>query len=168
MEGDGRSLGVRALDRLKNQYTQPSATEIDLAITLKAILAPGNDIGRWKVKEGVEITGYLWDAKRCGSEGTNCHARDDLDRDTHIELVLDVMNEVRSRRVIVEVTTQWRYIMGEPGTDWSTRGLRDRFLVVGSNCVAGCCLTPSTSGSQKTQRQGAQKTGGQPRGRFIQ
>jgi len=30
--------------------------------------------------------------------------------------------------LIVEVTPRWRYIMGERGTDWSTRGLRDRFL----------------------------------------
>jgi len=52
MEGDARSLGVRALDRLKNRYTVPRPTDVDSAITLEAILAPGYDIGRWKVKEG--------------------------------------------------------------------------------------------------------------------
>ena len=43
MDGDARSLGEPALDRLKNRYTEPSPTDIDPAITLEAILAPGND-----------------------------------------------------------------------------------------------------------------------------
>ena len=128
MEGDGRSLGVRALDRLKNRYTQPSSEQIDSRITLEAILVPGNDISRWKVKEGAEIVGYVSDVKRGGIEGTNCHAKDDPDRDTHIELVLDPMHSDSSARMIVEVTPRWRYIMRERGTDWSTRALRDQFL----------------------------------------
>jgi hypothetical protein len=128
MEGDARSLGVRALDRLKNRYTAPSARQIDSAITLEAILAPGNDISRWKVKEGVEIVGYVWDVKRGGIESTNCRARDDADRDTHIELVLDPMQNSGPARMIVEVTPRWRYIMRQRGTDWSTRTLRDQFL----------------------------------------
>jgi hypothetical protein len=128
MEGDARSLGVQAMDRLKNRYTQPNPGQIDSGITLAAILAPGNDISRWKVKEGAEIVGYVWDVKRGGIEATNCRARDDADRDTHIELVLDPMHNGGSARVIVEVTPRWRYIMRERGADWSTRGLRDRFL----------------------------------------
>ena len=128
MEGDARSLGVRALDRLKNRYTQPNPEQIDSRITLAAILAPGNDISRWKVKVGAEITGYVWDVKRGGVESTNCSARDDADRDTHIELVLNPMHNGGSARMIVEVTPRWRFLMRERGTDWSTRALRDRFL----------------------------------------
>jgi len=128
IEGDARSLGVRALDRLKNRYTAPSPANTGSRITFEAILAPGNDISRWKVKEGAEITGYVWDVKRGGIESTNCHARDDPDRDTHIELVLDPMHSGGSGRMIVEVTPRWRYIMGERGTDWSTRALRHQFL----------------------------------------
>lgn len=128
MEGDARSLGARALDRLKNRYTQPSPEQIDSRITLAAILAPGDDISRWKVKEGAEIVGYVWDVKRGSIETTNCRARDDLDRDTHIELVLDPMHSGSSARMIVEVTPRWRYIMHERGDDWSTRALRDQYL----------------------------------------
>jgi len=128
IEGDARSLGVRALDRLKNRYTGASPTDIDSAITLQGILALGNDIGRWKVKEGAEIVGYVWDVKRGGIEGTNCHARDDADRDTHIELVLDLMHNDGSARMIVDVTPRWRYIMREWGSDRFTRALRDQFL----------------------------------------
>jgi hypothetical protein len=129
MEGDAHSLGVRARDRLKNRYTAPGPTDMDSAITLEAILAPGNDISRWKVKEGAEIIGYVSDVKRGGIESTNCHARDDADRDTHIELVLDPMQPRGSfLPMIVEVTPRWRYLMSQRGIDWTTRGLRDRFL----------------------------------------
>lgn len=128
MEGDARALGVRALDRLKNRYTQPGPEQIDSTITLAAILARGNDISRWKVKEGAEIVGYVWDVKPGGIESTNCRARDDADRDTHIELVLDPMHSDSSARMIVEVTPRWRYMMRERGADWSTRALRDQFL----------------------------------------
>jgi hypothetical protein len=66
--------------------------------------------------------------KRGGVESTNCRARDDLDRDTHIELVLDPMHSDSSARMIVELTPRWRYVMRERGTDWSTPALRDQFL----------------------------------------
>jgi hypothetical protein len=128
LEGDARSLGVRALDQLKNRYTAPSPADMDSAITLEAIVAPGKDISRWKVKEGAEIVGYASDVKRGGFEATNCHARDDADRDTHIELLLDPMHSGSSPPMIVEVTPRWRYLMNQRGVDWSTRALRDRFL----------------------------------------
>jgi hypothetical protein len=128
MEGDARSPGVRALDRLKNRYTAPRAEDMDSAITLEAILAPGNDISRWKVKEGAEVVGYVWDVKRGGVESANCQARGDPDRDTHIELALDPMHSGSSLRMIVEVTPRWRYLMNARGMDWSTRALRDQFL----------------------------------------
>jgi len=128
MEGDARSVAVQALDRLKNRYTAPGQNEIDPKITLEEILAPGNDVSRWKVKRGAAIVGYVWDVKRGGIESANCHERDDADRDTHIELVDDPMSGGASRRMIVEVTPRWRYIMNQRGVDWSTRTLRDRFL----------------------------------------
>jgi hypothetical protein len=55
MEGDARSPGVQALNRLKNRYAAPQ--QIDPAITFAAILALGRDTGRWKVKQGAEIVG---------------------------------------------------------------------------------------------------------------
>jgi hypothetical protein len=85
MEGDARSPGVQASNRLKNRYTAPQ--QIDPAITLVAMLAPGRDTGRWKVKQGAEIVGYVSDVKVGGIESTNCHARAAEQRDTHIELV---------------------------------------------------------------------------------
>ncbi len=127
MEGDARSPAVRALNRLKNRVTAP-APEINPGVTLAAMLAPGNDIGRWKVRYGAEITGYVHDLKAGGIETVNCGARDPRDRDTHIELVLDPMDSGATRRVIVEVTPRWRAIMAARGVNWSSRALRDRLL----------------------------------------
>jgi hypothetical protein len=128
MEGDARSPAVRALNRLKNRYTAPSPEQINPKITLATILAPGNDIGRWKVKDGAQIVGYVFDVKPGGIETVNCHARNLADRDTHIELVLDPMNTRAANRMIVEVTPRWRVLMGTQGMDWSTRALRDKLL----------------------------------------
>lgn len=128
MEGDARSPAVKALNRLKNRYTAPTPEEINPKVTLAAILAPGYDIGRWKVNYGAAITGYVYDVKVGGVETVNCHATNPQYRDTHIELVSDPMDNGEIRRVIVEVTPRWRAIEAANGTDWSTRALRDRFL----------------------------------------
>ena len=58
-----------------------------------------------------QFIGYVSDMKRGGIEATKCHARDDADRDTHIELVLDPMHSGNSLPMIVEVTPRWRYLM---------------------------------------------------------
>jgi hypothetical protein len=128
MEGDARSAAVRALNRLKNRYTAPMPEQINPKITLASILAPGDDIGRWRVSQGATITGYVYDVKPGRIETVNCHAWDLADRDTHIELVLDPMNTGAAKRMIVEVTPRWRVLMGAQGVDWSTRALRDKFL----------------------------------------
>jgi hypothetical protein len=128
MEGEARNPAVKALNRLKNRYAAPRPNEINSAITLAAILAPGNDLGRWKVKYGAEIVGYVHDVKPGGIESVNCHAGDVRDWDTHIELVLNPMDTSARRPVIVEVTPRWRAIMASRGADWSTRALRDYFL----------------------------------------
>jgi hypothetical protein len=49
-EGDARSPGVQALNRLKNRYT--AREHIDPAITLAAILAPGRDTGALEGETG--------------------------------------------------------------------------------------------------------------------
>lgn len=128
MDGDAQSAAVIALNRLKNRYTPPTLEEINPRVTLAAMLAPGFDTGRWKVKYGAEIIGYVYDVKVGGIETVNCRARDPQYRDTHIELVADPMNSGETRRIIVEVTPRSRAIENEKGVDWSTRRLRDKFL----------------------------------------
>jgi hypothetical protein len=108
------------------------------------MLAPGSDPGRWKVKQGAEITGYGCDVKVGGIEPTNCGARAVERRDTHIELVLDPMAGATTERVIVEVTPRWRAMMALKG--WT--GRRGHYAtdgwVGGSRSKVGCYTTWST------------------------
>lgn len=125
MEGDAHAANVMALNRLKNRYTEP--TTINPKVTLKAMLEPGDDRTRWKVKDGAEVVGYVADVKVGGIETCNCHARKPDDRDTHIELCLNPMDG-ESKRVIVEVTPRWRAMMKAKGVDWTTKALRSALL----------------------------------------
>ena len=125
MEGDAKLPHVAALNRLKNRFTAPPV--INPAITLQAILAPGDDRTRWKVRDGAEVVGYVSDVKVGGVETCNCHARRPDDRDTHIELVQDPMDG-SAPRLIVEVTPRWRAIMAARGIDWRTDAIRRAFL----------------------------------------
>ena len=65
-------------------------------------------------------------------ESTNCHAKDDLDCDTHIEMVLDPIKGDASARMIVEVTPRWRFPMSERGMDWAPGRAGTGFRDIGS------------------------------------
>jgi hypothetical protein len=106
-----RPRGGLALHRLKNRYTAPQPGEINPAITMAALVAPGDDTNRWRNNEAAEITGYVWEVK------------DQADGDTHIELVPNP--EHPEQKAIVEVTPRWRAIMAQQGVDWSTAALRN-------------------------------------------
>jgi len=127
LEGDASSYAVRELNRLKNRTTIPEPQQLDPAVTLAAMLEPGDDRGRWNDHHAAEITGYVWDVKVGGVETVNCRATDPQHRDTHIELVLDPMNGAEDHRVIVEVTPRIRVLAEQRGEDWSTSALRDHF-----------------------------------------
>ena len=128
MEGDAKSASVQDLNRLKNRYHAPAPEDFDRSAALLVMLAPGSDENRWQDTKAAEVIGYVHDVKVGGVESCNCHAKDPLYRDTHIELVLDPMKAGGSQRLIVEVTPRWRHMMQEKGVDWMTRGLRKALL----------------------------------------
>lgn len=115
MQGNAKTARVQELDRLKNRDTAP--TQIDPAITLKAILAPGNDEHRWKNSEGATIEGYVVEVLPGGIEAANYRARKWKYRDTHIALVLDPARRAPNKRMIVEVTPRCRAKMAAKGVD---------------------------------------------------
>lgn len=127
IEGDASNPAVRELNRLKNRTTAPDPQQIDPAVTLAALVEPGDDRSRWSDRRAAEITGYVQDVKVGGVETVNCRATDPEHRDTHIELVLDPMNASEGHRVIVEVTPRMRALAEQRGEDWSTSALRDHF-----------------------------------------
>ena len=113
---------------LKNRTTVPKPADLDSAVTLAALTAPGNDRGRFNTRKAVTITGYVADVKIGGVESVNCHARDAIDRDTHIELTLEPDNADEAKHVIAEVMPRWRALLDQQGQNWSTSMLRQKLL----------------------------------------
>ena len=127
VKGDAVRSGVRTLNQLKNRVAAPSARDIDSAVTLQALLAPGDDRGRWSERRAATVVGYVRDVKLGGVETVNCFARTPDHRDTHIELVTDPANGGHLP-LIVEITPWWRRHAASGGTNWSTDSLRAALL----------------------------------------
>lgn len=129
LEGNAVQAFRQASNRLKNRVATPAAGDIDAAITLQAMLQPGSDANRWNSARAARITGFVVDVKAGGTETVNCGATSVLQRDTHIELLIDPNSTAKNRRVIVEVTPRWRAFVGEhQGANWSTAALKTQLL----------------------------------------
>jgi hypothetical protein len=126
-EGDAKKLSVKASNPLKNRMLAATPSEFH-TVGLDAILAEGDDHDRWSSEDAAELVGYVYDVKPGGAETCNCHAEDKSNRDTHIELTPGPQDTAESRRIIVEVTPQWRRLMATAGKDWTTAGLRTSIL----------------------------------------
>jgi hypothetical protein len=122
MEGTAKGAAAKAIDKLKNRFVAPKKEEIDDSVSLAALLAPGDDEGRFDQNKGATIAGYVIDAKVGGIETCNCRAKDPIDRDTHIEMGFD-KKVPNTQKVIVEVTPRIRAQMKAKGEDWSTEAL---------------------------------------------
>ena len=127
-EGNAQDQRKLESNKLKNRNQFPEEKIFDTNITLEKILQPGNDKLRWNNNIAVRITGYVYEVKHGGPESCNCKAKNNYFHDTHIEIILDPMNEAKSKRFIVEVTPRLRDIMRKQGINWSTKSLRDKFL----------------------------------------
>ena len=121
LQGDAKQAEARALNPLKRRMAVPQPADIDKSVTLEAMLAPGDDRGRWSEQRAAEITAYVMDVKVGGIESVNCHTHSPLYRDTHIELTAGGSSP---EPLIVEVTPQWR----TQHPDWTTPALRRRLL----------------------------------------
>lgn len=51
--------GKRAINELKNRTALPTAAEFEARVTLAAMLAPGEDRGRWEDTRAAAIDGYI-------------------------------------------------------------------------------------------------------------
>jgi hypothetical protein len=110
----------KELNRKKNRYNIPTPANIDPEVTLAAMLAPGDDVGRFDDTKAVRIQGWVVNVLPGGVESCNCYATAHGDRDTHIELGL-TPDAGETERVIVEVTPRLRILMNQQqGIDWWT------------------------------------------------
>ena len=122
-KGDNSNAALIALDLQKNREIAPGTGEIDREVTLGAMLSPGNDIGRFDSTKGATVEGIAVRVKRGSKETCNCHAKDAIDQDTHIELALS-FDATPTQRVVVEVSPRLRKQMKDAGKDWSTGALQ--------------------------------------------
>src|ERR1043166_3753 len=122
-------------NKQNNRYDFPASRNV--AVTLRAMLARGNDVNRFTNGHGAQITGYVVSCVSGGGahrnppahSGKSCNngATDVHDTDTHIDVVLSPNDRaVKTRHVIVEVTPRVRELMRQRGTDWSTNTLASK------------------------------------------
>lgn len=119
--GDAKKATAAALDVLKNRATDPVI--VDPAITLEAMLAPRGDATRWQNSQAATITGYVIAVTEGSIETSNCHAKDALHRDTHLQIAL-TRRATATQAIVVEVTPRWRTAAKAAGLDWSTAALK--------------------------------------------
>src|SRR5262249_17216650 len=73
VEGTAKPQAGKVLNRLKNRTVAPHPDQIDRAVTLEAMLAPGEDEGRFDEQKGAIITGWVVNVEQGGQpETANC------------------------------------------------------------------------------------------------
>jgi hypothetical protein len=127
-EGTAKSAKEKDLNRHKNRYVKPKASDIDKKVTLAKMLAPGDDTNRFTEDKAATIEGYVINASPGGcskyatsqGETCNCNTIDKNICDTHI-VVGATPNANEKNTIIVEVTERLRLEM--KGQNWSTDNL---------------------------------------------
>jgi hypothetical protein len=114
------SPNKRAFNALKNRTTIPAAGDFDRDVTLAAMLAPGDDRGRWQQTRAAMIEGWVVRMHDARPESANCFSPSR--RDAHIEIALR-LDAPPNQRVIVEITPPMREWAQQRGQDWSTDAL---------------------------------------------
>lgn len=120
LTGKTANKRIQAANVLKNRSAIPLPADFDSAFTMDSVLAPGNDSSRWDEHRAGRLTAWVFNVKPGGIESVNCGAKVIPDRDTHIELVRNLSDTAKNRRVIVEVSPRMRRWAKTKGWDWST------------------------------------------------
>jgi hypothetical protein len=114
------STDKREFLRLKNRTAMPATADFDAAVTLPALLQPGDDRRRFSSARAAIIDGVVLDVFDARPEAANCYSW--RRRDTHIELALS-RPAPRRQRVTAEVTPPLRDWAAARGMDWSRAAL---------------------------------------------
>jgi len=96
---------ARALHRLKNRTSLPTATDFDSTATLDALLQPGDDTNRWSNNRAARIQGEVIDVAYARPEATNCF--NPCRRDIHITVATQ-KGAAKTEQVVVEVTPNFQ------------------------------------------------------------
>src|SRR5215207_247066 len=123
----GIALTSRAihLHRLKNRTAFPQPADFDPAITLDALLQPGDDTNRWSTDRAARVQGEVIDVAYAGAEATNCF--NPCRRDIHI-LIAKGKGAAKKEHVVVEVTPNLFDWAAGQGIDWSEQTLQAQLV----------------------------------------
>lgn len=108
MEGSTNKAKYIALNLLKNRFLLPASSDFKLNISLDDFLISGNDEDRFSESDAVKIEGYVYNVKIGGIESCNCRAKDEANRDIHIEITPTAKTKTYKKRLIAEVTPRLR------------------------------------------------------------
>ena len=106
----------REVHRLKNRTSFPQQSDFDYAVTMSAILQPGNDENRWLQSRAARVEGYVVSIGRARPELANCYAP--CRRDIHINLALRT-DAPPSDQLVVEITPNFERWAAAQGLDWA-------------------------------------------------
>ena len=119
--GLGWSAERREQHRLKNRNTLPGPGDFDNAVTLNALLQPGDDRNRWSNTRSARIEAYVVSVAAGPLELTNCGVPGR--RDTHIHVGVRSGAGPREQ-VVVETTPRLDDYARTQGWDWSAASLK--------------------------------------------
>jgi hypothetical protein len=129
LAGSAKTVTTKAQNRQKNRFTSPASSDIDSAVTLPAMLAPGDDTDRFESSRAAEITGFVVKVTGTGAETCNCKSATTRFTDTHIDVVVDPGDASDdTKHVVVEVNPRLRAKMKSQGINWSSTQLHNTLL----------------------------------------
>lgn len=112
---------ARALAALKNRDAQPAASDFDAAVSLEALLAPGDDRARFSESRAARIEGYVAAVSPARPEAANCFSL--ARRDVHVH-VAPRPDAPLIETVVVEITPRSADAARARGEDWSPDSLK--------------------------------------------
>lgn len=125
-EGNAASAKNQKQNKLKNRIAAPQPSDVDEAVTVAALRAPGDDHDRWSTALAATIEGYCRSAKGSGGETCNCGKTLKSLTDTHFEIVSGPNDQ--GQPVIAEVTPVWRLIHQHFNLEnWSSTKLHQKY-----------------------------------------
>jgi len=127
-EGDATKAKLRDLNIQRARMTSPSDDDVDDTVTIDSLEEPGDDTMRFENGTAVSVAAYVVAVRDGGPDSSNCHSQDPAEQNTVLELASDGSVPDPGHRVFAVVTPRWRTIMAKQGQDWSTRGLRAKYL----------------------------------------
>jgi hypothetical protein len=124
MEGTAKMANDRKLNRLKNRFIAPIATQIDPSFNWTELAKQEDDRAKFNAEKGAIIRGYVVSVSMGGAETCNCNTKSPEFRDTHIVITPDNVKTGITNQVVIEITPRLRAIMATKGVDWSQGALK--------------------------------------------